>query len=122
MARLAHNKVALSFPRECRDLAQQVGSQIERKVGRGQVIYDEFDDAEFPSADLARYLQDHYRDRSDSVVVFLLRRHIDDNIDWLRNGSGLSVGRGQTLGARYVIAEEVDLVELGLSEASGIIE
>lgn len=64
-------KIALSFPGEYRDFVEQVASRLADAVGRDQVLYDRYYEAEFARPNLDTYLQRLYHDESELIAVFL---------------------------------------------------
>lgn len=64
-------KIALSFPGEYRDFVEQVAARLADQVGRDQVLYDKYYEAEFARPDLDTYLQRLYHDESELIAVFL---------------------------------------------------
>ena len=64
-------KIALSFPGEHRSFVEQVASKLAHEVGRYQVLYDRYYEAEFARPDLDTYLQRLYHDESELIAVFL---------------------------------------------------
>jgi hypothetical protein len=63
--------VALSFPGEHRPVVAQVADQLSAAVGREQVLYDKYYEAEFARMDLDVYLPRLYREQSELIVLFL---------------------------------------------------
>ncbi len=64
-------KVALTFAGENRGYVEQVAIDLEMKLGKGNVFYDNFFQAELARLDLDIFLQDIYHNKSDFIVVFL---------------------------------------------------
>lgn len=64
-------KVALTYAGENRGYVEQVAINLELKVGKGNIFYDSFFQAELARMDLDIYLQDIYHNKSDFIVVFL---------------------------------------------------
>jgi len=64
-------QVALTFADEQRPLVSAVAEKLAADLGRDQVFYDRYHEAEVARPDLDVYLQEIYRDRSRLVVVFL---------------------------------------------------
>ncbi len=64
-------KIALSFPGEHRAFVEQVAARLASVVGRDQVLYDKYYEAEFARPDLDTYLQRLYHDESELIAVFL---------------------------------------------------
>ena len=64
-------RVALSFPGEHRSFVKQVAEHLSDAVGREQVLYDKFYEAEFARIDLDVYLPRLYREQSELIVIFL---------------------------------------------------
>lgn len=62
--------VALSFPGEFRPIVSQVAELLRNDLGDGQVLYDEYYEAEFSRRNLDVYLQNLYKNESELVVVF----------------------------------------------------
>ena len=64
-------RIALSFPGEKRAFVEQVANQLASYVGRDQVLYDKYHEAEFARLGLDTYLQGLYHDNSELIAVFL---------------------------------------------------
>ena len=64
-------KIALSFPGEHRSFVEKVAALLADRVGRYQVLYDRYYEAEFARTDLDTYLQRLYHDESELIAVFL---------------------------------------------------
>lgn len=64
-------KVALTFAGENRGFVEQVAVDLEVKLGKGNIFYDNFFQAELARMDLDIFLQDIYHNKSDFIVVFL---------------------------------------------------
>jgi hypothetical protein len=64
-------QVALSFAGEQRPLVAAVAHRLAAALGRDQVFYDDFHQAELARLNLDDYLQTLYHDRSRLVVVFI---------------------------------------------------
>ena len=64
-------QIALSFAGEQRPLVAAVAERLAAALGRDQVFYDRFHEAELARPDLDLYLQQLYHERSRLVVVFL---------------------------------------------------
>lgn len=64
-------KVAFTFAGENRGYVEQVAIDLEVKVGKGNLFYDNFFKAELARMDLDIYLQDIYHNKSEFIVVFL---------------------------------------------------
>jgi hypothetical protein len=64
-------QVALSFPGEHRDFVAQVAESLAAAVGREQVLYDKFHEAEFARPNLDVYLPSLYREQAELIVLFL---------------------------------------------------
>ncbi|HSS49616.1 MAG TPA: TIR domain-containing protein [Thermoanaerobaculia bacterium] len=64
-------RVALSFPGEHRSIVAQVAEQLSAAIGREQVLYDKYYEAEFARMDLDIYLPRLYREQSELIVLFL---------------------------------------------------
>jgi TIR domain len=64
-------KIALSFPGEHRPFVEQVAVKLANEVGRDQVLYDKYYEAEFARPDLDIYLQQLYHDESELIAMFL---------------------------------------------------
>jgi hypothetical protein len=73
-------KIALSFPGEHRDFVEQVAARLADQVGRDQVLYDKYYEAEFARPDLDTYLQRLYHDESELIAVFLCADY--ERKDW----------------------------------------
>ncbi|MCP5134876.1 MAG: TIR domain-containing protein [Gammaproteobacteria bacterium] len=73
-------KIALSFPGEYRDFVKQIATRLADQVGRDQVLYDEYYEAEFARPDLDTYLQRLYHDESELIAVFLCADY--ERKDW----------------------------------------
>ena len=73
-------QVALSFAGEQRPLAAAVADRLSATLGRDQVFYDRYHEADLARLDLDIYLQALYHERSRLVVVFLGADY--DRKDW----------------------------------------
>jgi tetratricopeptide (TPR) repeat protein len=76
--------VALSFAAEDRDFVSKVARELASKVGKEQVLYDKYHEAELARSDLGPYLLHLYQDESELIVIFLREDPT------ARNWSGLS--------------------------------
>ena len=61
-------RVALTFAGEKRAYVAEMAEILASLFGKGQVLYDQFHEAEFSRSDLALYLPKLYVDDSDLVV------------------------------------------------------
>lgn len=75
-------RVALSFPGEHRRFVAEVAEYLARKLGRDEVFYDQWYEAELARINLHDYLTAIYRDQSDLLVVFLCADY--ERKDWCR--------------------------------------
>jgi hypothetical protein len=73
-------QVALSFAGEQRPLAAAVAERLSATLGRDQVFYDRYHEADLARLDLDIYLQALYHERSRLVVVFLGKDY--DRKEW----------------------------------------
>ncbi|HVT17234.1 MAG TPA: TIR domain-containing protein [Thermoanaerobaculia bacterium] len=73
-------QVALSFASEQRPLVMGVAERLAAALGRDQVFYDRYHEAELARLDLDLYLQEVYHERSRLLVVFLSKDY--DRRDW----------------------------------------
>lgn len=64
-------RVALSFPGEHRKFAEEVAEYLGRMLGRREVFYDKWYEAELARIDLHLYLRQIYATKADLLVVFL---------------------------------------------------
>ena len=64
-------QVALSFAGEHRAFVEQVAEHLAHGLGRDDVLYDRYYEAEFARPDLDVYLQSLYHDESELIAVFL---------------------------------------------------
>lgn len=68
-------KVALSFPREKRELISIIADELSDRLGKGSVFYDKYYEAELARPDMDILLQKIYHDNSALVVVFLCKEY-----------------------------------------------
>jgi len=71
VAREMRFRVALSFPGERREFVQQVADCLAGRLGRSQILYDGYNEAEFARPNLDTHLQRLYHDESELIAVFL---------------------------------------------------
>ena len=64
-------EVALTFAGENRSYVEKVAIELETKLGKGNVFYDNFFQADLARLDLDIFLQDIYHNKSNFIVVFL---------------------------------------------------
>lgn len=64
-------KVALSFAGEQRAFVEDVAERLAARIGKEQVLYDRYYEAEFARPDLDTYLQRLYHEESELVAVFV---------------------------------------------------
>ncbi len=64
-------RIAFSYPGEHRPFVEQVAEHLAAAVGREQVLYDKFHEAEFARVNLDVYLPRLYREQSELIVLFL---------------------------------------------------
>jgi hypothetical protein len=64
-ARKKRYRIALSFPGERREFIEQVATRLAESVGREQVLYDKYYEADFARLNLDTYLQALYHDESE---------------------------------------------------------
>jgi hypothetical protein len=64
-------EVGLSFPGEIRGRVAAVAGILSERLGRQNVLYDDYHKAEFARPDLDTYLQSLYHDQTQLIVVFL---------------------------------------------------
>ncbi len=68
-------KVAFTFSGENRGYVEAVAVELESKIGKGNLFYDNFFQAELARINLDVFLQDIYHNKSDFIVVFLSRTY-----------------------------------------------
>lgn len=73
-------RVALSFPGERREFVFRVADCLAARLGRENVLYDNFYEAEFARPNLDTYLQALYHDESELICVFLCAEY--EKKDW----------------------------------------
>jgi hypothetical protein len=64
-------RIALSFSGEHRPFVEQVAAYLSAAIGREEVLFDKYYEAEFARINLDTYLQRLYHDESDLIAVFL---------------------------------------------------
>ena len=67
--------VGLSFPGEHRLFVENIAERLASNVGKSQVLYDKYHEAEFAQPDLDVYLPKLYRTECDLIAVFLCREY-----------------------------------------------
>jgi hypothetical protein len=68
-------KVAFTFSGENRGYVEAVAVELESKIGKGNLFYDNFFQAELARINLDVFLQDIYHNKSDFIVVFLSKTY-----------------------------------------------
>jgi hypothetical protein len=68
-------KVAFTFAGENRGYVEAVAVELEPKIGKGNLFYDNFFQAELARLNLDTFLQDIYHNKSDFIVVFLSKEY-----------------------------------------------
>jgi hypothetical protein len=68
-------KVAFTFSGENRGYVEEVAVELESKIGKGNLFYDNFFQAELARINLDVFLQDIYHNKSDFIVVFLSKTY-----------------------------------------------
>ena len=130
-------RVALSFPGEHRSTVEPVAEALAASLGREQVLYDKFYEAEFARPDLDVYLPRLYREQSELIVILLCPeyagkrwcrlewRHIRQLIATVDAGRimFLSVGSPGDLSEIGILPGDgyVDVADRPASEISGLI-
>jgi hypothetical protein len=78
-------RIALSYPGEIRGLVQKVAEGVAAQIGRDQLFYDRYYEAELARPDLDVYLQNIYAENSDLLVIFLCADYEDKEwcgVEW----------------------------------------
>lgn len=73
-------KVAFTFPGEARSVVRPIAEELASRIGKENVFYDEFFEAELSRIDLDVYLQKIYRHNSDLIVPFFDENYSEK--DW----------------------------------------
>lgn len=72
--------VAFTFAGESRDLVEQIVRELEKKIGKDNIFYDNNFISQLAIPSLDTLLQDIYRNRSKLIVVFLCEQY--QNKEW----------------------------------------
>jgi hypothetical protein len=123
-AALKRFDVALSFPGEHRAFVEGVAARLSAVLGKEQVLYDKYYEAEFARINLNVYLPKLYRTQSELIVVFLCPEYQQKQwckLEWRHIGSLIaSIDEGKIMLFRY--GYEGDFSELGILPGDGTID
>lgn len=64
-------RVALSFPGDVREMVKEISDDLESRLGKGSVFYDNYYIPQLARPSLDTLLQDLYRKRASLIVVFI---------------------------------------------------
>jgi hypothetical protein len=123
-AALKRFDVALSFPGEHRVFVEAVAARLSAVLGKEQVLYDKYYEAEFARINLNVYLPKLYRTQSELIVVFLCPEYEQKQwckLEWRHIGSLIaSIDEGRIMLFRY--GYEGDFSGLGILPGDGTID
>lgn len=73
-------EIALSFPGEYRKQVEAIANNLAEKLGKDNIFYDKYHEAELARPNLDTHLQTIYHDQSELIVVFLCAEY--ENKEW----------------------------------------
>ncbi len=106
-------QVGLSFPGEHRELVAQVAGYLAGRLGKEQVFYDQYHDAEIPYVNTNNYLQNTYHNDCELLVAFLCKSYQQKEwcgLEWRAFQDLIKTGR----------SDDIVLVRIDDSEIEGI--
>jgi tetratricopeptide (TPR) repeat protein len=116
--------IALSFPREYRNIIEEVANCLSRAHSKENILYDKYHEAEFARINLDVYLPNLYRTQSELVVILLCKNYIEKrwcNLEW-RYIKQLIATREQQRIMLLAIDAPADMTELGILPGDGYVD